>query len=147
MVTQLSDTIWVLKNEQLPFTSLSDRFKVWMQKLMKNYPELKYYFKEEIKNDMVFSPARMLHLFLIMKECVTNALKHSDATEISIGFYSDKKWMISLADNGKGFDTKNLKRGSGLDNIQQRIKDCNWKIDLTSNTKGTNIIIEGDTTK
>lgn len=147
MVTQLSDTIWVLKNEQLPFTSLCDRFKTWMQKLMRNYPKLTYNFNEEIKNDLIFSPSRMLHLFLIMKECVTNSLKHSEATEITVNFFSDKDWMIEITDNGKGFDTSNYQRGSGLENIRHRVEESNWKINLESKKEsGTKITISGNTT-
>ncbi len=147
MVTQLSDTIWVLKNEQLPFTSLCDRFKTWMQKLMRNYPKLTYNFNEEIKNDLIFTPSRMLHLFLIMKECVTNSLKHSEATEITVNFFSDKDWMIEITDNGKGFDTSNYQRGSGLENIRHRVEESNWKINLESKKEsGTKITISGNTT-
>ncbi|MBL0031397.1 MAG: hypothetical protein IPP27_04180 [Bacteroidetes bacterium] len=147
MVTQLSDTIWVLKNEQLPFTSLCDRFKVWMQRLMRNYPEIKYNFNEEIIHDLIFSPSRMLHLFLIMKECVTNSLKHSQAKEITINFYSDTEWKIEIADNGKGFDTSNYLRGSGIENIRHRVEECNWRIELESKKEsGTKIRISGNTT-
>jgi signal transduction histidine kinase len=147
MVTQLSDTIWVLKNEQLPFTSLCDRFKIWMQRLMRNYPNIKYNFTEKIKQDLIFSPSKMLHLFLIMKECVTNSLKHSVASEITVNFYSDKEWKIEVVDNGKGFDTSNYLKGSGIDNIHHRVEECNWEIVLESNPQiGTKITISGNTT-
>lgn len=147
MVTQLSDTIWVLKNEQLPFTSLCDRFKTWMQRLMRNYPDIKYNFNEKIKYDLIFSPSRMLHLFLIMKECVTNSLKHSDAKEITISFFSDKDWKIEIEDNGKGFDTTNYLRGSGIDNIRYRVEECKWEFVIESNiNSGTKIRISGNTT-
>ena len=148
MVTQLSDTIWVLKNEQLPFTSLCDRFKIWMQRLMRNYPNIKYNFNENIKEDLIFSPAKMLHLFLIMKECVTNSLKHSEANEITVIFFSNKEWEIEITDNGKGFDTLNYIKGSGIDNIHHRVDESNWQFTINSNkTAGTKIKINGNTTK
>lgn len=148
MVTQLSDTIWVLKNEQLPFTSLCDRFKIWIQRIMKNYPGIKYNFTENIKNDMIFSPSKMLNLFLIIKECITNVLKHSNASEIYVHFFSDQEWRIEIIDNGKGFDTSNYIKGSGLDNIQHRAKNDNWNFNINSKyNEGTSIKISGNTTK
>ena len=146
IVTQLSDTIWVLKNEQLPFTSLCDRFKVWMQRLMKSYPEIRYDFSENIKNDIVFSPAKMLHLFLVMKEVVNNSLKHSGATTLSVAFESDNGFSIEITDNGSGFVPGKTSGGSGIENMRRRIAECGWTIEWkTSNEKGTNVKIKGST--
>ena len=116
MVSQLSDTIWVLKNEHLPFTKLADRFKVWMQRLIKNYPDVKYHYNEEILNDVEFTPVKILHVFLILKECVTNALKHSNCTDLKINFISNKNLQITIEDNGKGIEN-NAGEGSGIENI------------------------------
>ena len=45
IVTQLSDSIWVLKNEQLSITKLADRFKAWTQRIIQNYPHVKYFYQ------------------------------------------------------------------------------------------------------
>lgn len=148
MVTQLSDTIWVLKNEQLPFTSLCDRFKTWTQRLMRNYPGIDYRFSEKIMTDLIFSPEKMLHLFLIMKECLNNSLKHSHAKNIDVAFFSNKEWKITITDNGEGFEYTGTQAGSGLDNIQMRARENQWKVDIVSSKgKGTTISISGSTTK
>jgi hypothetical protein len=55
-VTQLSDSIWVLKNEQLHATTLADRFKAWAQRMMQNYPHISYYYDENITNNIEFTP-------------------------------------------------------------------------------------------
>ena len=128
MVTQLSDTIWVLKNEHLPFTGLADRFKLWMLKLMQNYPHIKYHYNENIVKDIEFTPARILHIFLMLKECVNNAVKHSNCTELKIDFFSNDTWRIAIEDNGKGFESNYISKGSGIDNIKNRAIESGWAV-------------------
>ncbi len=151
MVTQLSDTIWVLKNEHLPITKLADRFKVWMQRLIQNYPEVTYHYSENIINDVEFTPAKILHIFLILKECVTNALRHSSATDLKISFVSDDNWTISIEDNGKGINNSDMEKamaGNGIQNIKRRAHENNWIVTWeTANPNGTNVIISDRTTK
>ncbi|MEO8770887.1 MAG: histidine kinase, partial [Ferruginibacter sp.] len=129
MVTQLSDTIWVLKNEYLPFTGLADRFKLWMLKLMQNYPHIKYNYNENIVKDIEFTPGRILHIFLMLKECVNNAVKHSNCTELKIDFFSNDTWRIGIEDNGRGFESTYISKGSGIDNIKNRASESGWIVE------------------
>jgi signal transduction histidine kinase len=148
MVTQLSDTIWVLKNEQLPITKLADRFKVWTQRLIQNYPQVKYHYAENIVDDITFTPEKILHIFLILKECVNNALKHSDCTDLIINFFSEDNWVICIEDNGKGFENNLANNGSGVDNIKRRAAECGWNVEWVQlNPSGTLVIISETTTK
>ncbi len=148
MVTQLSDTIWVLKNEQLPITKLADRFKSWTQRLIQNYPQVKYHYSENIADEIEFTPTKILHIFLILKECVNNALKHSNCTDLIINFYSEGNWVITIEDNGVGFDNTNILTGSGIDNIKRRAEECGWNVDWESiKPSGTLVIISETTTK
>ena len=147
MVTQLSDTIWVLKNEHLPITKLADRFKVWIQRLIQNYPQVKYHYTEHIVNDIEFTPVKILHIFLILKECVNNALKHSDCTDLIINFFSEENWVISIEDNGKGFENNHADSGSGIGNIKNRAAECGWNVVWEKpDTPGTLVIISDSTT-
>ena len=148
MVTQLGDTIWVLKNEHLPITKLADRFKSWMLRLMQNYPRIKYHYQENIIKDVEFTPSRILHIFLILKECVNNALKHSNCTELRISFFSDDHWSVTIEDNGNGINSNNFIKGSGIDNIKNRALECGWEVQWQEILpSGTGVTISGTTTK
>jgi signal transduction histidine kinase len=124
IVTQLSDSIWVLKNEHLPITKLADRFKAWAQRLIQNYPHIKYYYEEDIEQDVELTPAKILNIFLILKECLNNSLKHSNCNEVRISFTSNEKLSMRIEDNGKGFQSNLVNKGSGIDNIKFRAKEC-----------------------
>ncbi|MEO8147411.1 MAG: ATP-binding protein [Bacteroidia bacterium] len=147
MVTQLSDTIWILKNEHLSFTKLADRFKVWILRLMQNYPEVKYHYSENIINDVEFTPTKILHVFLILKECVNNALKHSQCTDLRIQFLSDGIIQVSIEDNGKGIDNNTVSGGNGIENIKYRAIESGWKVAWQQVVPhGTRVVITDDTT-
>lgn len=63
-----------------------------------------------------------LAVFRIVQELVNNALKHSQATIISIKLRFTPNYIaVSVADNGTGFEPKKLKRtGLGLKNLESR---------------------------
>jgi PAS domain S-box-containing protein len=79
-------------------------------------------------------------LFRIIQEFINNALKHSRANALRIEFaYKKKTVMITLADNGIGFDLMKLRNhGMGLNNVSSRIRPYNGEVDIISQPgKGT----------
>jgi len=140
MVAQLNNTIWVLKNEQLSLISLSDRFKLWMQRLMKSYTGVTYQFSENIVNDRVYTPSVMLNLFYSLIECVNNSLKHSGCTAIKIEFNNNGSSSIIVEDNGKGM-SENIVYGNGIMQVKQRMKESGWTVQwIPVEPHGTRII-------
>ena len=59
-----------------------------------------------------------LNVYRIVKEQLNNILKHAKATEIALNLSQNKKSIIlSISDNGVGFDTGKEHKGIGVDNI------------------------------
>lgn len=72
-----------------------------------------------------FSQTFSLTLYRIVQEVLGNMIKHSDATEILIRLSQmEHKMVISLKDNGKGFNTAEIpnSQGIGWKNIFARVK-------------------------
>lgn len=63
-----------------------------------------------------------MHIYRIVLELINNALKHSEASVLSIQLMShDRQAVITVEDNGKGFDPeKTSGDGIGLQNIRSR---------------------------
>jgi len=91
--------------------------------------------------------AVVTHLYRITQELLQNAVKHSNASKISIQFLVDKEGELTLMyeDNGIGFNYEEAKSGDGLGliNIENRIHIIKSKIfyDTDKNRKGTTVII------
>jgi signal transduction histidine kinase len=86
-------------------------------------------------------PPDMRHnIFLIIKEALTNALKHSGAREVQVQLkISGQTLEILVQDDGKGFDPESLaddERRNGLRNMQRRAEAIRGKLELQS-TPGT----------
>ncbi len=87
-------------------------------------------------------PARPLppdvrhNIFLIVKEALTNVLKHAGAGEVNLQIkVTPQNLEIVIADNGKGFDAKAAATSgqrNGLDNMHRRAAAVGGKLSLTS---------------
>lgn len=147
IVTQLSDTIWILKNEHLPVTKLADRFKAWVQKLITNYPSITYHYNEQIEQDIELTPATILNIFLILKESLNNCLKHSGCKTIRIEIISTNFLSFSITDDGIGLSKTSKHEGLGLKNMEYRAKACDFNIEWQSVTpNGTKVVLTNRTT-
>ena len=94
----------------------------------------------QIKKELSeISPERTIILYRMIQEVLNNIIKHSQATEvitiISGNNYQD---IISIIDNGRGFDINESSTGLGLQNLKQRAGMIHSDIDISSElNKGT----------
>ncbi len=89
-----------------------------------------------------------LPLYRIAQELVQNAVKHSGGSEIFVQARIDietQRVLLSVEDNGKGFDTAANYNGLGLKSIKERVKVLNGFISIASGKDiGTTIFIDID---
>lgn len=85
-------------------------------------------------------------VYRVIQELINNTMKHAKATESIVQIANDNNILhITVEDNGKGFDVKNMSqfKGAGWTNIQNRINYLKGKIEIeSSEEQGTSIIIE-----
>jgi len=85
------------------------------------------------------------NVYLVVREALHNAIKHSGATQIDLRLnVEDFGLKISIKDNGKGFEPDKLElHGNGLINMKKRMNDIGGKIDINSKPgEGTEIKLE-----
>jgi signal transduction histidine kinase len=74
-----------------------------------------------------------LNIFRIVQEQLNNILKHAKATEVSISLLQNTRSIIlSISDNGIGFDTGQKRQGIGVTNINSRAASYNGTAYFTS---------------
>ena len=81
---------------------------------------------------------------LIFKEAVNNLAKYSAATEANINLeYQESLLVLTIRDNGKGFDPETINAGNGLHNMQNRAQKIGARYHLhTAIGKGTAVTLE-----
>lgn len=85
-------------------------------------------------------PKVRFHLYRVLQELLQNIHKHSSATNATIKIYQENSHIkLIVFDNGKGFK-KTAKKGIGITNILNRLKEIDGNLIIES-TKGTQFII------
>ncbi|MDG2194277.1 MAG: sensor histidine kinase [Polaribacter sp.] len=84
-----------------------------------------------------------INLYRILQEALLNIIKHAQAKKAVIKFFIKKNELIlTIEDNGIGFDPNNYKKGIGLDNIFARIQKIKGEFQFNSEiNNGTSIKI------
>ena len=88
-----------------------------------------------------------IHMYRIVQEAVTNAIKHSDASEILINITATKtdngkQIEIAIIDNGNGFEHDEILEGTGLHGISERAASLGAKLDIQSHSgDGTQVTV------
>jgi signal transduction histidine kinase len=84
------------------------------------------------------------HLFRIAQEAVNNAVKHAGATEIDLQFFNhENELVVTIDDNGKGFDLQKHAGGIGLKNIRARAESLQASFEISSTPgQGTSLLIK-----
>ncbi len=96
------------------------------------------------------NPETRRNLLLILKETLSNMVKHAGATELSLQIsWEENRLIMVISDNGKGFDPNSPEKvnSNGLRNMQQRAQSIGCMISVTSQVeKGTQTDISGPIT-
>ncbi|MBN9384713.1 MAG: hypothetical protein J0H74_28420 [Chitinophagaceae bacterium] len=93
--------------------------------------------------DIKFSMQQRRDIYLIFKEAVNNMARHSQATAAFIHLSLKHNTLImTISDNGRGFDTSAARISNGLRNMQERAHDRGWQLDIRSGSgAGTTIVL------
>lgn len=86
-----------------------------------------------------------LNIFRIIQESLTNIMKHSHATDVTILMAEQpgNRFLFMITDNGRGFDTGAGYSGIGLGSMRERARMLNGSLTVDSQADiGTRIILE-----
>lgn len=88
---------------------------------------------EKIPNDQISAAVRR-NVFLVVKEALNNAVRHSGATNIILEVQLNLRDLkIIIRDNGHGFDVNaDELKGNGLFNMKKRIQELNGQFQVES---------------
>src|SRR5690606_17403811 len=98
-------------------------------------------FSADDLNELKLSMKQKKNTYLIFKEAVNNAVKYSETKKLDIKLIQQNKQLeMVIKDYGNGFDEKTILKGNGLENMQNRAKELNGNLRLTSKQEfGTEI--------
>lgn len=74
------------------------------------------------------------HLFRIIQEAVSNVIRHASASHLRVKLQQEgKKAVLSISDDGQGFDPQQVRDGSyGAHSIRERAEEIGGRLDVRS---------------
>ena len=82
-----------------------------------------------------------MHLYRICQEALNNAIKHSDATKVSIVLkQEDDQLIVSIEDNGKGLESRDSE-GMGLRIMAFRAQMINGSLQIRKRPEGGTCVL------
>lgn len=88
------------------------------------------------------SHAVKVQLYRCAQECISNIVRHSGATEATVALAAeDGRLLLTVTDNGHGFDTKAISSGIGLRAIAENAASMSGTASISSSPNGTKILV------
>lgn len=143
---ELRDTIWAMNKGTISLSDIADRTATVVAQFNSaavNDMSLETAF--EMLDNPVYTAVEGMHIFRIIQEAIHNAVKYSEATQLIVGIKDlpNQGTVISIADNGKGFDTQNYTAGNGIKNMRDRAAAIQATLHLDSQfNQGTTLRLE-----
>jgi signal transduction histidine kinase len=130
-----------ITNNIMPRTLRLFGMKAALENLSVEFDNVSFHFFGEdkrIKDNVEYT------VYCCARELVTNALKHSNAANINVQLIQNEKdVLLSVHDDGCGFNKATVKKGDGLQNIQKRVAALKGRLYISSSPeKGTEAVLE-----
>lgn len=84
----------------------------------------------------------------IVREAVSNIIRHSEARCAKISFHCSPEWIaLEVSDDGKGFNSAEVFGGHGIPNLRSRLERLAGTLDIDGDCPGTRLMIRIPTDK
>lgn len=138
----ISDLIWAVKPHPDYLNDMADRMREYAQKFL-DARDIDY--QLNIPRNlpvMEMDIEARRNAYLIFKEAINNAMKHSECTQMDISLLADREKMtLIVSDNGVGFDVaEKISSGVGLGSMKKRATDIGGALEIISSLgQGTKV--------
>jgi len=144
MLDAMNDIIWSIQPQNDTLSNIIARMLAFASELLEARKiSLRYDIANNLKH-LHLGVAIRHDFYVIFKEAVNNLAKYSQATEAHISLeFLPPYIVLTISDNGKGFDVTKIKNGNGLKNMESRSKKIGAIYDLRSVAgEGTTITLK-----
>lgn len=133
MMESMSDMVWSINPDNDSLQKMLSKMKEFSAEILEP-KNMSYQFQgEETLNGAVLDLACRKNIFLIFKESINNAAKYSEGSFVDIHFSQvANDLLLTISDNGKGFDHTKVQNGNGLKNMKARAMEINAQLNLES---------------
>ncbi len=130
MVAAMSDLVWAIDPRRDHLQDLVQRMRRFASDML-TACNIQFRFSAP-ESSLRLSVDQRRHIFLIFKESVNNAARHSRCTEAEAGLtFEADALVLRVHDNGRGLDLPRAGRGNGLNDMGTRAKALGGEVEIT----------------
>ncbi len=139
MIEKMGEIVWALNEKNDTVADLIAFTRSYAVEYLQNHGlEYEVEAPADLPQSFIKGETRR-NIFLSIKECLFNIVKHARATKISIVFEISETLQILIRDDGRGIDWQNLRpHANGLNNIKRRMESIKGQVEFT-NDQGTKV--------
>ncbi|KOY51889.1 tetratricopeptide repeat-containing sensor histidine kinase [Polaribacter dokdonensis] len=143
-IHQLRDTIWAMNKSTISVEDLHSRILSFIEKAKASVPTINFNISYDIDANKSFPSIVGMNVFRVIQEAINNALKYAEASTIDVQLTKKENYfVITILDNGIGFNLKSVTLGNGLSNMEKRMGEIDGTIIINSELeKGTEITLK-----
>lgn len=94
---------------------------------------MEVYLSADLPDDLILEPVETTHILAISGEALSNAARHADARKVDVGAKLENgQLIITIADNGRGFQVQKAGGGYGLRNMRDRARLIGGELTIAS---------------
>lgn len=148
MMESMSDIVWAVNPQHDTVERLLLRMKEFSVELLEPAGITVFFEVGDLHDMPGLKSEERKFLYLIFKEALNNIVKYSKATTVSITLSrTQHSFIMSIADNGIGFNIEAVRAGNGLKNMQVRADAIGAAFTIRPIPgEGTTILLEKDIT-
>jgi len=141
MIEKMGEIVWALNEKNDTLADLLAFTRSYAVDYLGNHGiECRVEAPEEFPQFYINGETRR-NVFLSVKECLFNIVKHAGSLSVVMRFIIDKELQIWMTDNGKGIDWGKIRPYSnGISNIQKRMEALKGKAEFI-NENGTTVVL------
>lgn len=139
MIDKIGEIVWALNEKNDLLSDLLSYTRAYTAAYLAEAGiRVKIEMPEEFPSLFVSGEFRR-NIYLVIKEALHNIVKHASAGEVYMQVEVGKNLVITLRDDGAGFDPENIRPyGNGLHNMAKRIRDLGGELRIRTG-KGTTV--------
>ncbi len=144
MIESVNDMVWAINPQNDSFENIIKRMRTFASEILAA-KDIAFHF--DFDKNLLQSKLKMemrRNFYLIFKEAVNNLAKYSNATNAFVMIWNrENNLVMTVRDDGSGFEMNSVEVGNGLINMQQRANFMKARFKLESiPSKGTTIELE-----
>ncbi len=143
-VTSMSDIVWAINPKRDTFRDLLRRMRTLADEALATQGVEVCFAAPDSDGDLRLGDELRRQIYLVFKEAVNNAARHSGCERVEIEVALDHgRVALTVSDDGRGFDPASESDGNGLANMRKRAGGLGSRLDVRSAPgEGTTVHLE-----